>query len=124
LSVPSSPTTMYDDFYTTVSSQPWRTLISKPWSGLEHINALELRAVLLAVHWLLSYPTSLCRRVYLLVDSTVTFFTLWKGRSSSPHLLLILRKINALLLAGSITLLPGWLPSEVNPADAPSRLAA
>ena len=29
--------------------------------------------------------------------------------------------INALLLASGISLLTGWLPSAVNPADAPSR---
>ena len=112
----------FDDFYSTVSSTPWRTLISKPWEGVEHINALELRAALLSVHWVLSYPSSLNRRVYLLLDSTVAFFSLWKGRSSSPALLLVLRKISALLLASGLSLLPGWVPSAVNPADAPSRL--
>jgi len=112
----------FDSFYSTVSSAPWRTLISKPWAGVEHINALELRAALLSVHWVLSYPSSLNRRVYLLLDSTVAFFSLWKGRSSSPALLLVLRKISALLLASGLSLLPGWVPSAVNPADAPSRL--
>jgi len=60
--------------------------------------------------------------VFLLLDSTVAFFSLWKGRSSSPGLLLVLRKISALLLAGGLSLQPGWVPSAVNPADAPSRL--
>jgi hypothetical protein len=64
----------------------------------------------------------LSRRVFLLLDSSVAFFSLWKGRSSSPALLLVLRKISALLLAGGLSLLPGWIPSAVNPADAPSRL--
>ena len=112
----------FDDFYATVGSTTWRTIVSTPWSGLEHINVLELRAALLAVHWVLSYPTSLSSRVFLLLDSTVAFFSLWKGRSSSPALLLVLRKISALLLAGGLSLLPGWVPSAVNPADAPSRL--
>jgi hypothetical protein len=112
----------FDSFYSAVSSVPWRTLIAKPWSGVEHINALELRAALLSVHWVLSYPSSLHRRVFLLLDSTVAFFSLWKGRSSSPALLLVLRKISALLLASDLTLLCGWVPSAVNPADAPSRL--
>ena len=60
--------------------------------------------------------------MYLLLDSTVAFFSIWKGRSSSPRLLLILRKISSLLLASSISLLPGWVPSAVNPADEPSRI--
>jgi hypothetical protein len=105
-----------------VESAPGRTLIAKVWTEQEHINALELRAALLAVHWVLSYPSSLNSRVYLLLDSTVAFFSLWKGRSSSPSLLLVLRKISALLLAGGLSLLPGWVPSAVNPADGPSRL--
>jgi hypothetical protein len=112
----------FDAFYEDVQSAPWRTLISKEWKDEEHINTLELRAALLAVHWVLSYPSSLNSRVYLLLDSTVSFFSLWKGRSSSPSLLLVLRKISSLLLASGLSLLPGWLPSAVNPADGPSRL--
>jgi len=110
------------NFYSAVASAPHRTIISHRWRASEHINVLELRAVLLALHWLLSYPSSHFSRVYLLVDSTVTLFSLWKGRSSSPRLLLILRKINVLLLAGGVSLLAGWLPSARNPADRPSRL--
>jgi len=122
LGLPASELTTFDAFYATVGSAPWRTIVSAPWFGEEHINVLELRAALLAVHWVLSYPSSLCSRVFLLLDSTVAFFSLWKGRSSSPALLLVLRKISALQLAGGLSLLPGWVPSAVNPADAPSRL--
>jgi hypothetical protein len=112
----------FDTFYSTVDAAPWRTIVSTPWAGVEHINVLELRAALLAVHWVLSYPSALSSRVFLLLDSTVAFFSVWKGRSSSPALLLVRRKISALLLAGGLSLLPGWVPSAVNPADAPSRL--
>jgi hypothetical protein len=114
----------YLHFYSCVASSPWRTLISTPWSGAEHINTLELRAALLAVHWVLSYSSSLCSRVFILLDSTVAFFSMWKGRSSSPKLLLVLRKLSALSLAGGLSVLPGWIPSAVNPADAPSRLVS
>lgn len=111
----------YDDFYADVCDRRWSTIVSKAWRAPEHINAFELRAVLLAIHWLLSYPSSHRCRVYLLVDSTVAFFSLWKGRSSSAPLLLILRQIAALQLASGLSLLTGWIPSEVNPADGPSR---
>lgn len=114
----------YGDMYACIEDASWSTLVSKIWHTPEHINALELRAVLLALHWALSFPSSRSSRVYLLVDSTVTFFTLWKGRCSSPQLLWIMRKISALLLASGILLLTGWLPSAVNPADAPSRCVA
>ena len=112
----------YSSFYSAVASARWSTIVSSAWHSPEHINALELRAVLLSLHWLLSYPSAHSSRVYLLVDSTVALFGLWKGRSSSPRLLVILRKISALLLASGMTLLTGWLPSAVNPADEPSRL--
>jgi hypothetical protein len=112
----------YADFYACVRAQRWSRVLASRWRKPEHINALELRAALLALHWLLSYPSALGRRVYLLVDSTVALFSLCKGRSSAPDLLLVLRKISALLLASGVSILPGWLPSAVNPADAASRL--
>lgn len=112
----------YSAFYSSVVAARWSTIVSSPWHSSEHINALELRAALLSLHWLLSYPSAHSSRVYLLVDSTVALFALWKGRSSSPRLLVILRKISAMLLASGTTLLTGWLPSAVNPADRPSRL--
>jgi len=114
---------VFDSFYSLVSGLSWSTIISHRWrDSSEHINSLELRAVLLSVHWLLSFPSSLTSRVYLLVDSTVALYSLWKGRSSSPLLLLILRKISSLLLASGMMLMTSWIPSEVNPADEPSRI--
>ena len=112
----------FENYYSAVADAPWRTIVSKPWGNIEHVNTLEVRAALLGVHHALSYPSSICSRLFLLVDSTVAFFSLWKGRSSSPSLLLPLRMVSAALLASGMALLPGWLPSEDNPADAPSRL--
>ena len=63
----------------------WSTVISSAWRAPEHINALELRAVLLALHWCLSFPSSHSSRVFLLVDSTVALFALWKGRRVRPR---------------------------------------
>lgn len=113
----------YAGFYASVQSSRWSPVLSTPWRIPEHINALELRAVALALHWLLSYPSALGRQVFLLVDSTVALFSLLKGRSSAPSTLFVLRKIGALLLASSISFLAGWVPSAVNPADAASRLS-
>jgi hypothetical protein len=107
--------------YAAVTRARWRELASHPWRTPEHINALELRAILLALHWALSYRRACATRILLLVDSLVAHGVLWKGRCHSPALLLIARKIGALLLASGIQLCPGWIPSECNPADAPSR---
>jgi hypothetical protein len=113
----------FDSSYATVEESRWSVLISKRWSAEEHINALELRAVSLALHWLLSQRGAVGSRLLLLVDSLVAHGVLWKGRCSSASLLPVARKLAALQLAGGISLLPGWLPSECNPADEPSRRA-
>ena len=116
---------VYSTHYERVMHSSWKVIVSTAWrDASEHINVLELRAALLALHHAVSYPSSHSSRVFLLLDSTVAYFSLWKGRSSSPQLLLVLRKITALLLASDLSLLLGWLPSAVNPADAPSRLVS
>ena len=111
----------YAAYYSTVTAAPWTTIISRRWIYPEHINALELRAVVLVLHWLVTHTTSLGRRALMLLDSQVAHYALTKGRSSAPALLPILRKASALQLAGGVTLSTAWLPSELNPADEPSR---
>lgn len=102
----------------------WRVLIASRWRAQQHINVLELHAVLLALRHALSSPTSASARIFMLVDSAVAYYTLWKGRSSSPALLPVLRQINSHLLVTGASLQPCWIPSAWNPADAPSRLRA
>ena len=101
----------------------WLTLVSFRWRHPEHINILELRALVLAVRWFLSLSldhSSL--RLVVLVDSTVVCGAVNKGRSSSYALLCVLRQLSALLLASGLTLEVLWIPTDANPADAPSRL--
>lgn len=100
----------------------WPTIVSAPVRHCEHINVLELRALLLAVRWFLSLgrpPGSV--RLLSLLDSAVALFSVSKGRSSSFQLLRVLRSLSALLLAGGVFLTPMWVPSHLNPSDAPSR---
>lgn len=115
-----------------VSNQPddylhpstrWSVIVSSQWrDNNEHINSLELRAAATAVKWSLSYPScSPGRKLLLFSDSQVAIGSLSKGRSSSPLLLRRLRAISASLLASGLRLLLYWIPSELNPADEPSR---
>ena len=106
----------------SVQQARWSVVVSSPWRHPQHINTLELHAVLLALRHSLSHPHSVCRRIFLIVDSSVAFYALWKGRSSSGQLLPVLRQVAAHLLASATSLQPCWVPSEWNPADAPSRL--
>ena len=99
----------------------WQTLISHKWNNTsEHINVLESRSLSLLVRWLLSSPKWLNSRTFVLLDSAVLFYSVFKGRSSSS-LFPIIRQISSMLLASKISLLPVWIPSEWNPADKPSR---
>jgi len=104
------------------SLSQWKTIISSAWKRQEHINVLEVRAVLTAVKWVLSYPRSICNRVAILCDSTVTVSSITKGRSSSPLLLPRLRRLASYVLGSGLRLVLFWIPSELNPADRPSRL--
>lgn len=104
-----------------LGSTRWSTVVASPWQRQEHINQLELRSVLTSLRWHLSHPDSAAERLFLLTDSSVVYFGLRKGRSSSPALLLLLRRCASLLLASGLDLLPIWIPSAVNPADRPSR---
>jgi len=101
---------------------PSRVVASFPWATQEHINSLELRATLAGLRKLCSAPSSQSSRGVVFTDSAVAFFALRKGRSSSHTLLRRVRPISALLLASGMRVCPVWLPSALNPADAPSRV--
>eukprot|EP00972_Heterocapsa_arctica_P091062 13435442-Heterocapsa_arctica.AAC.1 len=58
----------------------------------------------------------------MLVDNLPLCLSLVKGRASSRHLLPSCRTASALALAGNFKVSYRWIPSELNPADEPSRL--
>ena len=96
--------------------------MSKQWvNKSEHINVLELRAVILALKWVLSYRQSLSTRLLLIGDSTSVIGAVRKGRTSAFNLLVRLRTLAALLLASGVRLAMEWCLSELNTADFPSR---
>jgi hypothetical protein len=100
----------------------WRVVVSARWKWTEHINLLEMRAAYTAVRRFLSSSFSdFFLRLRLFVDSSVVCGALIKGRASSFDLLSRLRPLSALLLATGTVLLPWWVPSADNPADAASR---
>jgi len=121
--IPSSLASDLIQVHDSLSLRHWTTIISSQWRYQdEHINSLELRAVLLAVRWILSHNSTTSIRTFLLVDSSVVYYVLRKGRSSSRPLLSVYRRLAAFLLAADMYLIPCWVPSERNPADNASRL--
>ena len=99
----------------------WRTLVSQAWGREEHINCLELEAMQLGVRWHASRPASFGTRLPLLVDSSAAYGIARKGRTAASSLLSTFRRTAAVTLATDTVLVPMWLPSHLNPADAPSR---
>ena len=100
----------------------WRVVFGAPWlKGAEHINLLELRAFLAAIQWRTRSKANVRTRGLQMMDSLVVLGAVAKGRSPSPALAPVLTRVNALMLAASYCALVGWVRTDDNPADAPSR---
>ena len=108
----------------TVPSRCWRWKVVSGWKWRhqdEHINALELRAIFTSLRWRIEHQHHLQSRFVHLTDSMVCLHALSRGRSSSRKLRRTISKINALILAGHIHPFWGYVHTEQNPADKPSR---
>ena len=100
----------------------WRAIASWRWSDQgEHINSLELRAVLTALRWRIERNKCIHSKFIHLVDSQVCLHALSRGRSSSKKLRRTLLRANALLLATKTHVVWAYVHTKQNPADAPSR---
>lgn len=96
-------------------------IVSSRWRWGEHINLLEMRAAHVAVRWVLRHALSGSIRMSLWSDSAVVVGVLRKGRSASTPLNRLMRAMAADLLRADVSLDVDWIPSALNPADAPSR---
>ena len=83
--------------------------------------ALEAGGVRLGLRWWLRSAKRHNQRVVMLVDAQAVMGAVCKGRSSSLSLRKEVMRIAALQLAGNLHLHLVYVPSEDNPADAPSR---
>ena len=99
----------------------WSVAHSYPFRTQEHINILELRAILHTLEWRARTSTFHSCRFLHLSDSQVCLTVLVKGRSSSRKVNRLLRRICSLCLALNVYPLWSWIESRLNPADEPSR---
>lgn len=100
----------------------WREVAGWSWRGTpEHINTLEMRAILTTLKWLTTKKKLKGVRFVHLTDSLVCLHALSRGRTSSRKLRRTLIRIQALLLR--FDLHPRWtyVHTSLNPADRPSR---
>ncbi|CAK0905731.1 unnamed protein product [Prorocentrum cordatum] len=101
----------------------WRVVLSIAWPKRQqaHINVRELQAALAALRWRARAARRHCSRWLHLVDSQVVAAIITKGRSSSARLQPMLRRWAAVAVAADMYPLIGYIVSENNPADEPSR---
>ena len=99
----------------------WHEAHSYPSRVEEHINILELRALIHTVEWRLRRMAFNGVRFLHLSDSQVALSVAVKGRSSSRQLNKLLRRLGSMLTAAGLYPVLGWIESHLNPADGPSR---
>eukprot|EP00435_Cladocopium_sp_Y103_P038922 s627_g10.t1 len=105
LATPTSQMAKFHRLRASVPSRLWRWTTISGWKWRhkgEHINGLELRAVLTSLRWRIEKKLQIkCRMVHL-TDSLVCLHTLSRGRSSSRRLRRTMARVNALVLAGNV----------------------
>ena len=123
----TAPTMCVPKFQRLRSSVPagWKTVCGLRWRRTpgrpEHINKLELRALFTALKWRIQKQQRLGHRFLHLTDSMVSLLVTNKGRSFSRKLRLVLQRMCAYLLASGNVCLLGYVNTDQNPADRPSR---
>ena len=100
----------------------WKEIAGWQWKGsAEHINCLEMRAVLSTLKWWTKKRKLRSSRILHLVDSLVVLHALSRGRTSSRKLRRTLMRINSLILSADLHPVWGYVHTSMNPADKPSR---
>ena len=102
----------------------WLPSFSVQWKQKEHINVLELRAILLSVQYQISHLGASHLRLFHVSDSFVAMAIVAKGRTASRQLGVVLKFLNSLLLGFGLTLAIGHVESTENPTDGASRQVA
>eukprot|EP00438_Fugacium_kawagutii_P016495 Skav221151 [mRNA] locus=scaffold2925:171012:174989:+ [translate_table: standard] len=99
----------------------WKKAFRVRWDYQEHINPLELRAILLGLLWKGRQGILYNARIFHLTDSYVRQAILAKGRTSSLLMRPLVRRVNAVLLVSGCQLYIAHVDSMDNPTDGDSR---
>ena len=104
-----------------LQSSEWKTLFASRMKMPEHITLLEGRAVVQTIRHKTRAQESFHKRHLHLGDNLGMTLCLDRGRAKNKQLLFQCRRVAAFNIAADIELHHRWIPSELNPADAPSR---
>ena len=99
----------------------WQPTFRFKWQREDHINVLELRAILQSIIHTLETQKLCNSRLLHLTDSYVCLSVISKGRSGSKMLNRVLKTLNAHLLLYGVYLILAHVESTQNPTDGDSR---
>ena len=99
----------------------WEHLFRRIWKTADHINTLEMRAILLALRYHITHLHACNMRVFHITDSYICMSIVGKGRTGSTKLRWTLKQISSLLLAFNLYLILGHVESSENPTDDATR---
>ncbi|CAK0878548.1 unnamed protein product [Prorocentrum cordatum] len=99
----------------------WHLSWKGEWAYETRINVQEMRSVSSVARYLCRSSRCWFSRFLVLCDSMVTVGAVRKMRSSSRPLMTQLRKIGTISLATGVRLTLRLIPTDMNPADGPSR---
>lgn len=104
-----------------LQSTTWSTVRQGPWKKKEHIVHLEARALVKSMEFAVHDNLAASTRQLFLVDSMSAALAFDRCRSKNYRMLRQIRKFCSMSLARNISFSVRWVPSELNPADGPSR---
>ena len=99
----------------------WKTVLAYRWGSAQHINVLEMTAILAELRRRARSPKDFNKRYLHIIDSMVCYWASTKGRSSSVRLNRVLRRIMSVEIASGIRPLMTWTLSKWNYSDLASR---
>jgi hypothetical protein len=107
-----------------VPQSAFRTFLSKKARFSAHSGALEAAGVTLMIRWITRSAARHGFRFCCFVDAQSVLGAAAKGRSSAPTIRSEVARLGALCTAANLLVRYVYVPSESNPADAPSRCLA
>ena len=104
-----------------IGKKNFRTVISCPKKYDAHSGSLEATGVVLWARWLSRSSLHHRKRHAVLVDARAVLGAAARGRTSAPSFCREIRRLAAYSLGCDMLMKYVYVPSESNPADAPSR---
>ncbi|CAK0841243.1 unnamed protein product, partial [Prorocentrum cordatum] len=105
------------------SFESWQLRVKGRFNRAENIIRLEGHGLVIGIRHHLRAVSRRGRKLLMLCDNLGLVLALGKGRAAAPIVNRTCREAAALSILGDMSVTVRWVPSELNPADRPSRMA-